>query len=203
MMYTLQGKPDQHTTHIPCLVHVWPWTIRISRAPHIATFWESSTGLDRCTTPKKKCSRLHLSVRLSGLQARLSFSSNTNTDAVRLSQAPVDDRLLGLLGPNHQHATSTFNTCSWGPTHRSFTYRGRGYNLGGAGLPHHTPWPSESTVLHFPPKGPARSQVINPAITKWTKEGTHNKSHEWEPPLDFYCKLTSGVFVYNFLPFFH
>jgi hypothetical protein len=37
-MYTLQGKPDQHATCIPCSVHIWSQTIHISRGPHIATF---------------------------------------------------------------------------------------------------------------------------------------------------------------------
>jgi hypothetical protein len=45
--------------------------------------------------------------------------------------------------------------------------------------------------LHFPPKGPIRSQVIHPIITKWSREGINPKSHEWEPPLDFYRKLSS------------
>jgi hypothetical protein len=95
---------------------------------------------------------------------RLSFSSNTAIETVGLSQTSVDDRILGLLGPYHQHAINTFNTCSWGPTHRSLTDTGRDYNLGGVDLPHHTLWPSQSTVLHFPPKGPAQSQVIHPII---------------------------------------
>jgi hypothetical protein len=46
---------------------------------------------------------------------------------------------IGLLGPYHQHVINTFNTCSRGPTHWSLTDTGGGYNLGGAGLPHHTP----------------------------------------------------------------
>jgi hypothetical protein len=33
-----RGKPDQHATRFPRLVHVWSMTIRISRGPHIATF---------------------------------------------------------------------------------------------------------------------------------------------------------------------
>jgi hypothetical protein len=37
-MYALQGKPDQHTTFIPCLVCVWSQTIRISRSQYIAIF---------------------------------------------------------------------------------------------------------------------------------------------------------------------
>jgi hypothetical protein len=97
---------------------------------------------------------------------RLSFSLNTAIKAVCLSQISIDDRLLSLLGPYHQHAISAFNTYSRGPTHRSLTDTGGGYNLRGADLPHHTLRPSQPTVLHFPPKGPARSQVIHPAITK-------------------------------------
>jgi hypothetical protein len=41
---------------------------------------------------------------------RLSFSLNTVIEVVRLSQAPVDSRLLGLLGPYHQHVIDTFNS---------------------------------------------------------------------------------------------
>jgi hypothetical protein len=55
------------------------------------------------------------------------------------SQASVDNRLLGLPDPYLWHAIGTFNTCSWGPTHRSLTDTGRGYNLGGVGFVHHTP----------------------------------------------------------------
>jgi hypothetical protein len=121
----------------------------------------------------------------------LSFYPNTTIEAVRLNQVPVDGRLLGLLGPYHQHAIGTFNTCSRGPTRRSLTDIGGGYNLGGAGLPHHTPQPSQLTVLRFPPKGPVRSQVINPIITNWIRDGTNCKSHEWEPPFYFYHNLSS------------
>jgi hypothetical protein len=95
---------------------------------------------------------------------RLSFSPNTAIEAVRLSQASVDDRLLGLLGLYHQHAISTFYTCSRMPNHRSLTNTGGGYNLGGVSLPHHTPQPSQPTILHFSPKGPALSQVNNPTL---------------------------------------
>jgi hypothetical protein len=86
-----------------------------------------------------------------------------------LSQAFVDGRLQGLLGSYHQHAISKFNTCSRGSTHWSLTNTNGGYNLGGADLPHHTPQPSQPMVLHYPPMGPARSQVIHPIITNWTK----------------------------------
>jgi hypothetical protein len=55
-----------------------------------------------------------------------------------------------------------FNTCLTGPTQRSLTDTNGGYNLGGGNFPHHTPWPSQPTVLHFSPKGPVQSQVIHP-----------------------------------------
>jgi hypothetical protein len=45
--------------------------------------------------------------------------------------------------------------------------------------------------LHFPPKSPAWSQVIQSTITKRSKEGTNHNSHEWETPLDFNHKLSS------------
>jgi hypothetical protein len=44
------------------------------------------------------------------------------------SQSSVGGRLLGLSGPNHWHAIGTFNTCLWGPTHRSLTNTDGGYN---------------------------------------------------------------------------
>jgi hypothetical protein len=33
-----RGQPDQHTTHFPRSIHVWPSTIRISHGPHTTTF---------------------------------------------------------------------------------------------------------------------------------------------------------------------
>jgi hypothetical protein len=49
----------------------------------------------------------------------LSFSPKTAIEAVGLSQAHVDDPLLGLPGPYHWHAIDTFNTCSRVPTPQS------------------------------------------------------------------------------------
>jgi hypothetical protein len=88
----------------------------------------------------------------------------------RQNRPSVDGRLLGLLGPYYPHAISTFNTCLRGPTHRSLTDIIGGYNLRGASLPHHTPRPSQPTVLHFSLKGSVRSQVNNQINTNWTRE---------------------------------
>jgi hypothetical protein len=81
------------------------------------------------------------------------------------SQPSVDGGLLGLPDLYYRHVIGTFNNCSWEPTHRSLTDTGRGYNHWGVSLPHHTPWPFQPTVLRFPPKCPARSQIIHPTIT--------------------------------------
>jgi hypothetical protein len=70
------------------------------------------------------------------------------------SQASINGRLLGLLGPYHQHAIGMFNTCSQGPTHWSLTDSGGGYNLEGAGFPHTTPWLSQLAVFTFHLRAP-------------------------------------------------
>jgi hypothetical protein len=82
-------------------------------------------------------------------ETRLSFSPNTAIEAIGLSQASVDGKLLGLLGPYHQYAIGMFNTCSRGPTNRSLIDKGGGYNLKGAGFPHTTLRPSQPAVSTF------------------------------------------------------
>jgi hypothetical protein len=120
-------------------------TICISRGPRIVTFRSRQQRWTDTNAPKKKCSQLHLVARLTCLN----FSPNTAIEAVGLIQASIDCRLLGLLGPYLHHVIGTFNTCSWRITHWSLTDIGGGYNLEGAGLPHHTPQPSQLTVSTF------------------------------------------------------
>jgi hypothetical protein len=68
----------------------------------------------------------------------------------QLSQAPNDDQLLGLPGPYHRHTIGTFNTCSRGPTERSLTDTGGGYNLEGVSLPHTDSPTFPTSCLPFP-----------------------------------------------------
>jgi hypothetical protein len=75
------------------------------------------------------------------------------------SQPSVDGWLLGLPGLYHWYAIGTFNACSRGPTYRSLTDTGRGYKLGGAGLPHTNPWPSQLTVSTFHRRAPPSLQL--------------------------------------------
>jgi hypothetical protein len=147
-----------HALPMPVLVHLV--YASCGRSPYVATHRELSIGLDGCTAPEKKCSRLHLSARMSGRGTHLSFSPNTAIKAVCLSQAPVDDRPLGLPGPYHMHVIGMFNTCSWVPTPRSLTDTGGGYHLENLGI-------ATTLSLSFPsegstdsPNGLARSQII-------------------------------------------
>jgi hypothetical protein len=142
-----RGKPDQHTTCFPRSVHIWSKTIRISRGPHIATLRQIWTDP---TAPEKKGSQhnpQHISWPIRGSVPSLSPEPTNEVGGV--SQPPVGDQLLGLPGPYHRHAIGTFNTCSRGPTHRSLTDTGGGYNLEGAGSLHTTPWPSQPAVSTF------------------------------------------------------
>jgi hypothetical protein len=86
------------------------------------------------------------------------------------SQAPVDNRLLGLLDPYHRHAIGMFNTYSRGPTERSLINTGRGYNLRGAGLPQtHSPT-FPTSCPHFPLVAPPVlyfSQVLTNGPKCW------------------------------------
>jgi hypothetical protein len=92
-----------------------------------------------------------------------SFPPLPSIEAVGKSQQSVDIRLLGSY---LQYATNTFNTCSWMPTHRSLTNTDGGYNLGGAGFPHHTHCPSRTTVLRFPLMAPSGLHLSNLHLTK-------------------------------------
>jgi hypothetical protein len=89
-----------------------------------------------------------------------SFSPKTAIKAVGVKSPSIDGRLLDLSSSYLRHVISMFNTCSREPTHRSLADTGGGYNLGGAGFPHHTLWPFQPMVLGFPIKGPTGSQVI-------------------------------------------
>jgi hypothetical protein len=157
LMYTLQGKSDQHATHIPRSVCVWSQTIRISCATH--------SNLSR-SRPQSWAVPLLLRKRAPDTIHSTPTDWSMSPYPVSLSSQPmkqwgqiqhcVDGHLVGLPSPYHRHAIGTFNTCSWGLTHRSLTDTGGGYNHEGAGFPHST---SQPTVLPFSPTGSARSLV--------------------------------------------
>jgi hypothetical protein len=153
-----RGKPDQHDTYAS---HASP------RTPSVRFLWavpvrgNPSWVINR--VGRMHCSREKVlptppSWVVCGI--RLGFSPNTAIEAVRLSRAPVDGRLLGLPGSYHRHAIGTFNTCSRVPTPWSLTDTGGGYHIENLGIAIalSPPFPSEGST--DPPNGPTRSQII-------------------------------------------
>jgi hypothetical protein len=124
------GKPDQHATYA---FHASPtYARRMLPAGGLRT-WQPFTLTQQSWTdsllPRKSAPD---SISQPGWVVHgthLSFSPNTTTEAVRLSQTSVDNRLLGLPGPYHRHAIGTFNTCSRVPTPRSLTDTDGGYHI--------------------------------------------------------------------------
>jgi hypothetical protein len=136
-------------------------TIRISRGQGIAAFhigfnrfkqihcsWEEGL-LTQPTTHRLTGPR----VRTQLLSHNSQWSSGEKTSFCR----QLATRLTGPISPACDRYDQYLLA---GATHWSLTDTGEGYNLGDASLPHLTPWPSQLMVLHFPPKGPAWSQVI-------------------------------------------
>jgi hypothetical protein len=66
-VHPIGENPTNVTYTLPTLVHVCPVYTFCRWSLYVVTFHQSSTGLNGCTALEKKCSRLHLSVRLSGL----------------------------------------------------------------------------------------------------------------------------------------
>jgi hypothetical protein len=157
-MYTLEGKTrstchtlstlDSHMVldHTSPVVHVGYLSLVPTRMKHAPTP-ERSLGDRRQTGPAVILGHL------------ITPPSRQPWSRGREVSAKWCHSYINLLGPYHQHVIGTFNTCSWGPTHRSLTDTGGGYSLQGVGFPHATPRPSQPMVLPFPPKGPTRSQI--------------------------------------------
>jgi hypothetical protein len=141
--------------------------------------------------PEKKCSRLHLSVRLSGPWDPPQFLSQHSHWSSRLKLNICWRQATRLNGSISSVCNLYVQYLLVGGNSSVLSRHGRGCNLRGVSLPHHTSRSSQPMVLHFPPKGTARSQVIHPIIINRTTKGTKPKSREWEPPLNFYCNLSS------------
>jgi hypothetical protein len=137
-----RGNLIHMTCMLPASVHIRQSYAFCGRSPYMVTFHADSTELDKFTAPKKMWSQLHLSARLSSPRDPPQFLSQHNhwSNALKLNIYWWIG-YIGLLSSYHQHVISTFNTYSWEPTYRSLIDTGEGYNLGGAGLSHHTLWP--------------------------------------------------------------
>jgi hypothetical protein len=154
-------NPTNTTCMLPTPVHIRLAYTSYGRSPYVATFRKSSTGLDGCTTPEKSAPDSTSQPDWVVRGTHLSFSPNTTIEIVHLSQAPADDRLLGLPGPYHRHAIGMFNTCSRVSTPRSLTNTGGGYHIETSEQPQHSPCPSLLSVSLIPLNGPVRSLFLS------------------------------------------
>jgi hypothetical protein len=163
-MYTLQGNKIHMTRTLSALVHIRHSYGSCGQSPYVATFHGviNNVGQGYCSRGK----------------GTLDYNPNTPANwSVGPHPIPPPPHshwssrgktkylfptsYIGLLGPYHQDMISMFNTCSWGPTHRSLTETGGRYNLGGASYPHPSPrpFPTDGPLLSL--NGPTRSQFIN------------------------------------------
>jgi hypothetical protein len=133
-----------HTSHTQSVYGPRP------RGQRITTFHKSLTDLDGSHCSQEKGPLTQSSAASRPIHGYVpSFSPKPTNEVVGLRQASIDDKLLCLLAPYHQHTIGTFNTCSQRSTHRSLIDTGRSYNLEDASFPHITPQPSQPTVSPF------------------------------------------------------
>jgi hypothetical protein len=126
---------------LPTPVHVRPAYASCGQSPYVATFHESSTELSRPTAPEKKGSRHN--PQCAADRSVGPYPASLLIQPMKQwgqSQASINGRLLGLLGPYHQYAIVTFNTCSRGPTEWSLTDTGGGLQ----------PWRCWLSTYHSP-----------------------------------------------------
>jgi hypothetical protein len=158
---TCRGKPDQHDTYAS---HADPRTpnVRFLRAVPVRgnLFMSHQQGWTDALLPRKSAPDSTSQPGWVVRGTRLNFYPNTVIEAVRLSQAPIGGRQLGLPDPYNWHAIGTFNTCSRVPTPRSLTDTSGGYHIENLGIATalSLPFPSEGST--DPPNGPAWSQII-------------------------------------------
>jgi hypothetical protein len=180
-MYTMQGKNPTNTTRmLPTPVHVRPAYASCGQSPYVATFHESSTELSRHTAPEKRAPDTILSASADWSVGP--YTASLLSQPMKQwgqSQASINDRLLGLLGPDHQHAIGTFNTCSRVPTPQSLTDIGGCYHKENPEIAtaHSSPFPSEGST--DAPNWPRPVSTFNQVLT--TKQKFWVLKNLWPP----------------------
>jgi hypothetical protein len=150
-MYTLQGKirPTCHTlsTLSPRMVH--DHTYLTQSIYSNLSYSHQQIWTDPLHPRKRAPDIIHSTTAIgsTGLYpASLPQQPKSSGEKLTL----VDNRLPGLPGSYHWYAIGTFNTCSRGPTERSWIDTDGGYNLEGAGSPHTQSPTFPTSYLSFP-----------------------------------------------------
>jgi hypothetical protein len=167
------GENLTNTTRtLPMSVHVHPVYASCGQSPYMATFHESLTDLDRSHCSREKGLLTQSTTRrLTDQWVRTQFLSQANQWSSRLKLSfcrwrstrltepisPACDRYVQYMLAGANPSVLNWHSRRLQPWRcRLFTY-------------HSLTFPT--SYLPFPPKGPARSQVINQLITKWTGKG--------------------------------
>jgi hypothetical protein len=148
-----------HTLLMPvhvCLAYASCW-----RSLYVATFHTNPTELDRFTTPDKKCSRLYLSAWLSGPRVPPQFLSQHSHWSSALKPNICRQQTTRLTGPISPTCDRYVQYLLMGANPSVLNRHRRGLQPCRCWLANTTSRPSQPTILHFPPSGPAQSQVIN------------------------------------------
>jgi hypothetical protein len=161
LMYTQQGKPDQHATRIPYSVHIWFHTIRISRGQHIATFHVVVNIFEQIHCPREEGLLTQPPARrLTGPWVHTQLLSHNNQwgsgEKTRFFWQPTT-RLIGFISPACDQYVQYLLT---GGNPSVLNWHRWGLQPWRCRLSTSHSRPSQPTVLYFPPKGPTRSQVI-------------------------------------------
>jgi hypothetical protein len=150
---------------LPTLVHVRHLYASCEQSPYVATFHESSTALDKGTAlEKKELLTTSPTYRLIDLGSHPVFLPLTTIEAVEKGKHLLATSYVGLLWSYLQHVISKFHTSSRGITHQSLTRQTKATTFEVSAFHITLPDIFQPTVLCFPPKGPAQSQVKQPII---------------------------------------
>jgi hypothetical protein len=143
----LAGKNPTNTTRmLPTPVQIRPAYASCGRSPYVANFCEMPIDLARSHCSWEKGLLTQSTARqLTNPWVHTQFLSRTRLWSWGRKPSSCRWPTIRFTGPISRHAIGTFNTCSRGPTERSLTDTGRGYNLR-----HTTPWPSRPAVSPFP-----------------------------------------------------
>jgi hypothetical protein len=159
-MYTLQGKPYQHATHIPHSVHVWSQTKCISRDQHIATFREviNSGGQSHCSwekgLPTQSTARRLIDPWVH--TQFLSWASHWSSGAKATICWRQVTRLIRPMSPTCDRYIEYLLT---GANPSVLNRHMRGLQPWRCWLSTYLSKAVPTSGLHFPPKGPVRSIV--------------------------------------------
>jgi hypothetical protein len=144
------------TRTLPTPVHVRNAYASCGWSPYVTTFHADPTELDIFTAPDSSSQPGWAVYR-----THLSFSPNTAIEAVRLSQTSIDEHAARLTGPISPACDQYVQYLLTGANPSVVNRHRRELHPCMCRFSNTTPRPSQPTVLHFPPNGPAQSQVIN------------------------------------------